>query len=34
VNWAADWLNKSGYPIQANQVRQRFGSNPGWRGGT
>jgi hypothetical protein len=34
VNWLADWLQKEGYPVQANQARQRFGTGPGWRGGT
>ena len=32
VNWAADWLTRTGYPQQAHQVRQRFNANPGWRG--
>lgn len=34
VSWLADWLRKEGYPVQANQARQRFGTGPGWRGGT
>lgn len=33
VNWAADWLNKTGHSPHAHQVLQRFSANPGWRGG-
>lgn len=34
VNWAADWLHKTGHPHKAHQVRQHLASNPGWRSGT